>query len=85
MRTLRSWSATRIEQEAERITQPTLLVWGAHDREVPLKSGERLHELIKGSRLFVFPNCGHLPQEERPQEFAALVSEFCRDEGTVAA
>jgi pimeloyl-ACP methyl ester carboxylesterase len=85
LRTLRRWSAERIELEAERITQPTLLVWGAHDREVPLKSGERLHELIKGSRLFVFPNCGHLPQEERPQELVALVAEFCRDEGTIAA
>lgn len=82
LRTLRSWSAERIEREAARIKQPTLLVWGAHDREVPLKSGERLHELIEGSRLFVFPNCGHLPQEERPQEFAALVAEFCRDERT---
>lgn len=85
LRTLRRWSAARIELEAGRITQPTLLVWGAHDREVPLKSGERLRELIKGSRLFVFPDCGHLPQEERPQEFASLVAEFCRDEGTVAA
>jgi pimeloyl-ACP methyl ester carboxylesterase len=80
LRTLRSWRATRIESEAERITQPTLLIWGAHDSDVPLRHGERLHELIKRSRLFVFPNAGHLPQEERPQEFAALVAEFCRDE-----
>jgi pimeloyl-ACP methyl ester carboxylesterase len=85
LRTLRRWSAERIELEAARIRQPTLLVWGAHDREVPLKSGERLHELIEGSRLVVFPDCGHLPQEERPQEFVSLVAEFCRDEGTVAA
>jgi pimeloyl-ACP methyl ester carboxylesterase len=80
LRTLRRWSAERIELEAGRITQPTLLVWGAHDREVPLRSGERLHELIKGSRLFVFPDCGHLPQEERPREFVSLVVEFCREE-----
>ncbi|HEY0100573.1 MAG TPA: alpha/beta hydrolase [Pyrinomonadaceae bacterium] len=79
LRTLRSWSAERIELEAARITQPTLLVWGAHDSEVPLSSGKRLHELIEGSRLLVFPNCGHLPQEERPREFASLVAEFCRE------
>jgi pimeloyl-ACP methyl ester carboxylesterase len=85
LRTLRRWSAERIELEAARIRQPTLLVWGAHDREVPLSSGERLHELIEGSRLFVFPHCGHLPQEERSQEFASLVAEFCRDAKTVAA
>lgn len=85
LRTLRSWSAERIELEAERIRQPALLVWGARDREVPLPSGERLHELIKGSRLVVFPDCGHLPQEERPQEFVSLVAEFCRDDATAAA
>ncbi|MDQ1593322.1 MAG: hypothetical protein QOG71_3949 [Pyrinomonadaceae bacterium] len=86
LRTLRGWRATRIEREAARITQPTLLVWGAHDRDVPLRYGERLHELIGHSRLFVFPNCGHLPQEERPQEFVSVVAEFCRGgEGTTAA
>jgi pimeloyl-ACP methyl ester carboxylesterase len=83
LRTLRGWRATRIEQEAARIRQPTLLVWGAHDRDVPLRYGERLHELIGHSRLFVFPNCGHLPQEERPREFVSVVAEFCRGgEGT---
>jgi pimeloyl-ACP methyl ester carboxylesterase len=84
LRTLRRWRATRIEREAARITQPTLLVWGAHDRDVPLRYGQRLRELIAGARLFVFPNCGHLPQEERPQEFVALVAGFCRGEETAA-
>jgi pimeloyl-ACP methyl ester carboxylesterase len=78
LRTLRNWRAARIEHEAARITQPTLLVWGAHDRDVPLRYGERLHELVAHSRLFVFPACGHLPQEERPREFVSLVAEFCR-------
>jgi pimeloyl-ACP methyl ester carboxylesterase len=85
LRTLRRWRATRIEREAARITQPTLLVWGAHDRDVPLRYGERLHELIKGSRLVVFPDCGHLPQEERPREFVSLVAEFCRGAEKTAA
>ncbi|MGH9941105.1 MAG: alpha/beta fold hydrolase [Pyrinomonadaceae bacterium] len=78
LRTLRRWSATRIEAEAARIKHPVLLVWGAQDRDVPLKNGERLHQLIPGSRLFVFPNSGHLPQEERPTEFVSLVSDFCK-------
>ena len=85
LRTLRRWSAERVELEAARIRQHTLLVWGANDREVPLPAGERLHELIKGSRLVVFPDCGHLPQEERPQEFVSLVAGFCRDGATAAA
>ena len=76
--TLRRWSAGRIEREAGRIKQPTLLIWGEMDRDVPLRHGERLHAGLPNSRLIVFRQCGHLPQEERPQEFVGLVGEFCR-------
>lgn len=78
LKTLRRWDATRIEREAHRIEHPTLLVWGEADRDVPLANGERLHALIPHSRLVVFRDCGHLPQEERPAEFAGLVAGFCR-------
>jgi 2-hydroxymuconate-semialdehyde hydrolase len=78
LQTLRHWDASRVEREAGRIAQPTLLVWGADDREVPLRHGERLRALIPGARLFVFESCSHLPQEERPAEFARLVAEFCQ-------
>lgn len=78
LRTLRRWRAGRIEREAHRIEQSTLIVWGERDRDVPLKNGERLHALIPHSRLLVFRNCGHLPQEERPGEFAGLVTGFCK-------
>ena len=63
------------------LTQPTLLLWGDTDREVPLKDGERLHEAIPGSRLIVFRDCGHLPHEEYPQLFTELVLEFCEAAG----
>ena len=78
LKTLRRWDASRIEGEAARITQPTLLVWGEDDRDVPLRDGERLHALVPHSRLIVFPSCGHLPQEERAEEFAGLVAGFCK-------
>ena len=73
---LRRWSAERIRREAHLITQPVLLIWGEHDAEVPLRDGERLHDSIPDARLIVFRRCGHLPQEEYPREFAALVSDF---------
>jgi pimeloyl-ACP methyl ester carboxylesterase len=79
LHTLRRWDATRIEREAGQIKQPTLLVWGEHDSDVPLRHGRRLHSLIHGSRLVVFPTCAHLPQEERPAEFVRLVADFCQN------
>ena len=64
-----SWDAERISRDAHLIRQPTLLLWGENDREIPLADGERLHAEIPGSRLIVFLNCGHLPHEEYPEEF----------------
>ena len=77
IRTVRRWDAERVSRDAHLLTQPTLLLWGDTDREVPLADGERLHEAIAGSRLMVFRECGHLPHEEYPQAFVRVVLEFC--------
>lgn len=77
IRTVRRWDAERISRDAHLLVQPTLIVWGDRDREVPLADGERLQQEIPNSRLFVFRECGHLPHEEYPAEFTTLVSEFC--------
>ena len=76
IRTVRRWDAERISREAHLITQPTLVLWGDTDREVPLGDGKRLHEEIPNSRLIVFQACGHLPHEEYPQAVIKVISEF---------
>lgn len=76
--TVRRWDAERISRDAHLITQPTLLLWGENDREIPLADGERLHAEIQGSRLIVFLNCGHLPHEEYPEAFTNAVIEFVK-------
>ena len=78
IRTVRGWDAERISRDAHLIRQPTLLLWGDNDIEIPLADGERLHEEIPGSRLVVFLNCGHLPHEEYPEAFTKVVAGFCR-------
>jgi pimeloyl-ACP methyl ester carboxylesterase len=77
IRTVRRWDAERVSRDAHLLTQPTLLLWGDNDREVPLRDGEHLHEEIPNSRLVVFRECGHLPNEEYPEAFTKLVVEFC--------
>ena len=76
IRTVRGWDAERISREAHLISQPTMLLWGENDCEIPLADGERLHESIPGSRLIVFLNCGHVPHEEYPEEFIGVVADF---------
>ena len=77
IRTVRGWDAERISRDAHLIRQPTLLMWGENDIEIPLADGERLHEAIPGSRFVVFLNCGHLPHEEYPEAFTKVVTDFC--------
>jgi pimeloyl-ACP methyl ester carboxylesterase len=78
IRTVRRWDAERISRDAHLITQPTLLLWGENDREIPLADGERLHAEIPGSRFIVFLNCGHLPHEEYPEAFTNIVTDFVK-------
>lgn len=76
IRTVRHWDADRISRDAHLISQPTLLLWGDNDPEIPLADAERLHDEIPDSRLVVFRECGHLPHEEYPKEFVEVVATF---------
>ena len=80
IRTVRAWDAERISRDAHLIKQPTLLVWGENDSEIPLADGERLHDEIPGSRLVVFLDCGHIPHEEYPEAFTNVVTGFCKEQ-----
>jgi len=75
----RNWDANRIQDDAHLINQPTLLVWGEFDTVIPMHNGERLFNSILNSRLVILKDCGHIPQEEKPERFVELVIEFCRD------
>jgi pimeloyl-ACP methyl ester carboxylesterase len=77
IRTVRQWDAARIANEARLIKQPTLLVWGDNDPDVPLSDGVELQKQIRNSRLIVFKDCGHHPQEEYPAAFTEAVLKFC--------
>jgi len=55
---------------------PTLFLWGASDRLIPVAVGERAVQQLPGSELIVIDDCGHNPQMERPEEFAASAIAF---------
>ena len=78
LQTARNWDAERIERDAPLINQQTLILWGEKDKVIPLSDGEKLFNSILKSRLIVFQNCGHVPQEENSELFVNLVGEFCR-------
>lgn len=64
---------------AERLAplrMPTLILQGDTDRLVPPEHAQQFHDAIAGSQLIIFPQTGHVPQEEKPDESATAVSEF---------
>ncbi len=70
-----------LEQLSARFVEidvPTLLMWGRHDRVVPLSIGERLLEELPNSTLEVMEECGHLPPEEVPKDSLKIVESFLR-------
>ena len=58
------------------IQVPSLVVWGRQDGIVPLNCGEIYHRVLQGSKLHVIDQCGHSPQNETPQEFLDVATDF---------
>ena len=56
-----------------RISVPTLILWGDDDKIIPPGYGPAFRDLIPGSRLEVFANCGHVPHVENTDEWVAKV------------
>lgn len=77
--TARRWDANRIQEDAHLISQPTLILWGEDDKVIDISNARRLYEDILNSRLVIFKNCGHLPQEEKPNDFVEVVTSFLSD------
>lgn len=61
---------------ARRITQPALLIWGGEDEWVPLDIAHRWLNDLQNARLVVYPDVGHVPMEEIPEDTAAEFRRF---------
>ena len=55
---------------------PTLIMWGAQDRLIPVAAAVRFSHDIAGARLVVFDGLGHLPQQEDPMRTVLEVQRF---------
>ncbi|MDQ1633269.1 MAG: hypothetical protein QOJ32_78 [Frankiaceae bacterium] len=55
---------------------PALFVWGKRDRLVPAAFARHVAEALPHSETVVFPDCGHVPQFELPDETHAYIRDF---------
>jgi pimeloyl-ACP methyl ester carboxylesterase len=65
-----------IMKEVEKIVLPTLILCGDDDQLTPLKYSQFLQSRIKGSRLEVLPNAGHMVMMESSQAFNEKIRSF---------
>jgi pimeloyl-ACP methyl ester carboxylesterase len=68
----------RLPQHLRRVECPTLVLWGRHDKLLPLPIGQFYAQHIPGARLEILENCGHMLPFEQPAEFAAKCAAFIR-------
>jgi pimeloyl-ACP methyl ester carboxylesterase len=62
--------------KVKNITAHTLIIWGEEDKWIPVSDAYKFHKDIKNSKLVVLKDCGHAPQEEKPEEVSRLIAKF---------
>ena len=65
----------------ERVSRPTLVLVGEHDRTTTPRAARVLHEGIRGSELVVIPDAGHMSYVEAPSAYMDAVRAFLRRVG----
>jgi pimeloyl-ACP methyl ester carboxylesterase len=62
----------------EKISIPTLIIWGREDGWIDVENAYLFHEIIDGSTLNIIDKAGHLPMEEQPEEANRIILDFIR-------
>jgi pimeloyl-ACP methyl ester carboxylesterase len=64
----------------QQLQQPTLILWGALDRLIPVSHAHRYAADIANHQLVIFASLGHIPHEEDPVATIAPVLQFLAEE-----
>jgi pimeloyl-ACP methyl ester carboxylesterase len=59
-----------------RYAGPALVVVGEHDAITPLEKAKQMADLVTGAKLEVIPGAAHLPNQEQPEKFNAVLDGF---------
>lgn len=78
-RMARHWEGDLPKEKLQKIHTPCLLIWGKHDRVVPVSVGEKLHRDLPNSKLIVLKETGHLVPEEKPEEVFRHIQNFLQN------
>jgi pimeloyl-ACP methyl ester carboxylesterase len=62
--------ASAMPTDVAGIKAPTLILWGAEDKLIPVDAATWFNTNIPGSKLIIYPKIGHLPMEEAAETSA---------------
>ena len=69
-------AATDLRGRLHDVSQPVLVIHGAHDRIVPPAAGRRLARALPGARFELMRSCAHAPFLSQPDRVARALREF---------
>lgn len=77
-RQLRALHASRIDTGTIRNADfPRMVLSGDRDRMVALEHAANLALALEPCELHVFSRCGHCPMDDKPEQFTAVIRDFC--------
>jgi pimeloyl-ACP methyl ester carboxylesterase len=65
-----------LAQRYKTIKFPALVLWCQQDKVVPVFFGHRLRADMPSAELTVLADCGHMPQEEKPEDTVRAIQSF---------
>jgi pimeloyl-ACP methyl ester carboxylesterase len=76
--TLENSAKTQIELDRLRQINniPTLILWGVHDKVIPLEHSKFFQEAIENSKLEIIDDAGHAPFAEKPDQVCKILRNF---------
>lgn len=66
------------------IQQNCLIIWGKNDSWIPVEHGYWFQEKMPNATLAVIPECGHVPQEEKPELVFSIIRGFIEEQDVTA-
>ena len=68
--------ADDVREDAAKITQPTLLIYGQNDVSTPVQIGMTLQAAIPKSKIEIIPNVGHMLPTDATDTILSMIREF---------
>jgi pimeloyl-ACP methyl ester carboxylesterase len=65
-----------VQESAQKITIPTLIIYGKNDQDTPSEYGRLLQAKIKESKLYIIDDAGHYVFIDKPKEVLNLINVF---------